>query len=72
MKDMLQFGASVIIKANKGTITDQEIDVILSRGESKTQALNKEVQGMLKAQQTTSLTDFSMNSINIFDFMQQD
>lgn len=26
---------------------------------------------MLKAQ-STSLTDFSMNSINIFDFMQQD
>jgi hypothetical protein len=43
----------------------------LSRGESKTLALNKEVEDMLKAQ-STSLTDFSMNSINIFDFMQQD
>lgn len=32
MKDMLQFGASVIIKANKGTISDEEIDVILARG----------------------------------------
>ena len=36
MKQMLQFGASVIVKSNTGTISDEEIDVILARGESKT------------------------------------
>ncbi len=32
MKDMLQFGASTIIKATKGTISDEEIDQLLLRG----------------------------------------
>jgi hypothetical protein len=37
----------------------------------RTNALNKEVEDKLK-NQISSLTDFSMNSINIFDFMQRD
>ena len=37
----------------------------------RTNALNKEVEDKLK-NQINSLTDFSMNSINIFDFMQRD
>lgn len=41
---MLQFGASVIIKSQTGTISDEDIDRILERGESKTNALNKEVE----------------------------
>jgi hypothetical protein len=71
MKEMLQFGASVIIKSQKGTISDEDIDRILERGEVRTNALNKEVEDKLK-NQISSLTDFSMNSINIFDFMQRD
>lgn len=38
---MLQFGASVIIKSQTGTISDEDIDRILERGESRTNALNK-------------------------------
>lgn len=71
MKDMLQYGANFIFKATNGTMTDELIDDILVRGESKTNALNKEVEERLKSQQN-NLVDFSMNSINIFDFMQQD
>jgi len=43
MKDMLQFGASTIIKATKGTISDEEIDQLLLRGETKTNELNSEI-----------------------------
>lgn len=68
---MLQYGANFIFKATNGTMTDELIDDILLRGESKTNALNKEVEERLKNQQN-NLVDFSMNSINIFDFMQQD
>lgn len=32
MKEMLQFGASVIIKSQTGTISDEDIDRILERG----------------------------------------
>jgi hypothetical protein len=41
MKEMLQFGASVIIKSQSGTISEEDIDAILQRGEIKTNALNK-------------------------------
>lgn len=68
---MLQFGANFICKSENGTITDQQIDDILLRGQNKTQALNKAVEERLKIQQS-NLVDFSMNSINIFEFMQQD
>lgn len=71
MKEMLQFGANFIFKADNGTMTDEQIDDILRRGETKTNALNKEVEEKLKNQQN-NLVDFSMNSINIFDFMQAD
>ena len=52
-------------------MTEEQIDDLLVRGESKTNALNREVQERLKNQQN-NLVDFSMNSINIFEFMQQD
>lgn len=71
MKEMLQFGANVIFKATNGTMTEEVIDDILARGESKTNALNKEVEERMKEKEN-NLVDFSMNSINIFDFMQQD
>ena len=71
MKEMLQYGANIIFKATNGTMTDEQIDDVLTRGETKTNALSQEVEEKLKAQQA-NLTDFSMNSINIFDFMQAD
>ena len=33
---MLQYGASITLKADKGTITDEDIDKVLERGEVKT------------------------------------
>ena len=43
VKDMLQFGASVTLKADKGTITDEDIDKILERGETKTNKMNQAI-----------------------------
>jgi hypothetical protein len=68
---MLQFGASTIIKATKGTMSDEEIDQLLLRGETRTNELNNAIENKLKSFQN-NLVDFSMNSINIFDFMQED
>ena len=68
---MLQFGANFICKSQNGTITDEQVDDILARGQSKTLALNKAVEERIKLQQS-NVVDFSMNSINIFQFMQQD
>lgn len=71
MKNMLQFGANVIFRATNGTMTGEQIDDILARGETKTMELNREMEERLKSQ-NENLVDFSMNSINIFDFMQRD
>lgn len=67
---MLQYGASLTLKAEKGTYTDEEIDKVLERGENKTNELNKALDERIKKPE--NLTDFSMNSINIFDFMMND
>lgn len=67
---MLQYGASITLKAEKGTFTDEEIDKILERGETKTNEMNKALDEKIKKPE--NLTDFSMNSINIFDFMMND
>ena len=40
---MLQYGANFIFKASGGTMTEEQIDDLLVRGESKTNALNREV-----------------------------
>ena len=71
VKEMLQFGAGYIFKAETGAKFDEQIDDILIRGETKTNALNKAVEETMKKHQS-DVVDFSMNSINIFDFMQQD
>jgi hypothetical protein len=42
----------------------------LERGESKTNEMNKALDEKIKKPE--NLTDFSMNSINIFDFMMND
>ena len=40
---MLQYGANIIFKASNGTMTDEQIDDVLLRGESKINALSKEI-----------------------------
>jgi hypothetical protein len=66
MKDMLQFGASAIFKAENGTMSEDKIDQLLSRGESRTNQLNEEIEGKVREQ--ASALDLGMSSINIFDY----
>lgn len=68
MKDMLQFGASAIFKAdtNNGTMSEEKIDQLLQRGESRTNQLNQEIEKRVKEQ--ASALDLGMSSINIFDY----
>lgn len=44
VKEMLQYGASVTLKADKGTITDEDIDKILERGETQTNKMNQVIE----------------------------
>lgn len=70
MKQMLQYGASAIFKATGSTVTDELIEDLLNRGEQRTNALTQQLGDKLKP--PADLTNMSMDSINIFDFMQHD
>ena len=50
MKDMLQFGASAIFKADttNGTMSEEKIEQLLARGESRTNQLNEEIEKKIK------------------------
>lgn len=69
MKDMLQFGANVIFKAENGTFNDEMIDELLVRGEIETKKMNDEIEK--KIQEHANLLNLGMNSINIFEFMNE-
>ena len=69
MKDMLQFGANVIFKAQNGTFSEEMIDELLIRGEIQTKKMNDEIEK--KIQDHANLLNLGMNSINIFEFMNE-
>uniref|UniRef100_A0A7S0DGP2 Uncharacterized protein n=1 Tax=Amorphochlora amoebiformis TaxID=1561963 RepID=A0A7S0DGP2_9EUKA len=51
MIEAIKFGADSIFKTTEGTITDDDIDLILARGEQKTEELQKKIKknsGLLK------------------------
>lgn len=73
VKDMLQYGVNYLFNADNAGKKNEGVDDILARGENKTNALNRAVEESMKVQQDqNNLPDFTMNSINIFEFMQQD
>lgn len=43
IKNMIKFGASITLKAKEGTVTSENINKILERGEAKTQELNEKL-----------------------------
>ena len=66
MKNMIKFGASITLKATEGTVTSENIDKILERGEAKTQELNEKLNEKIKKNQ--NISDLSLSTVNIFDF----
>mmetsp|Transcript_2589 Transcript_2589/g.5909 ORF Transcript_2589/g.5909 Transcript_2589/m.5909 type:complete len:921 (-) Transcript_2589:134-2896(-) len=51
MIEAIKFGADSIFKSTEGTITDEDIDLILARGQERTEEMNKKIQkneGLLK------------------------
>lgn len=56
MMEMIRFGADKVFKSTDGTITDEDIDLILARGEQKTTELNNKLQDRLGDLQKFSLS----------------
>ncbi|KAL4457005.1 hypothetical protein ABPG74_014643 [Tetrahymena malaccensis] len=70
IKDMIQFGASAIFKSKGGTYTDEDIDILLQRGEQKTKDHNKTIDEKFK-KSNEQVGELSLSSINIYDFLQK-
>lgn len=67
MKDLLQFGANDIFKAEGGTFKDEDIDALLHRGEQKTAEMIGKVDSYME-KNGDKLFDLGIDSINIYEF----
>lgn len=71
LKDLISFGASAIFKAEGATYKDEDINLLLARGEEQAEQLSKIAESILK-KVGERLFDLSMDSINIYDFAGND
>eukprot|EP00026_Physarum_polycephalum_P000788 Phypoly_transcript_00789.p1 GENE.Phypoly_transcript_00789~~Phypoly_transcript_00789.p1 ORF type:complete len:1293 (+),score=424.61 Phypoly_transcript_00789:569-3880(+) len=60
---MIKYGADQIFSSKDSTITDEDIDAILSRGEEKTQQMNDKIK-----EHSKKMMDFSSDGMNIWSF----
>ena len=66
LKNMIQFGASEIFRS-AGNITEDDIDVLLARGERKTIEKNSRLEKVLKKEEK-NLLDLAINDLNYYTF----
>ena len=65
---MVRFGAEKIFDSSSTTITDEDVDAIMARGEEETKALNSKMQGF-----TEKAIQFSMGAENsLYEFEDED
>lgn len=57
---MIKYGADSIFSSKDSTITDEDIDAILDRGEKKTATMNEKIKDHSK-----KLMDFSSDGTNV-------
>lgn len=67
MKDLIQFGANDIFKAEGGTFKDEHIDALLSKGEERTAQMINKVDSYIE-KNGDRLFDLGIDSINIYEF----
>jgi len=70
---MIHFGADEIMSSKSGTISDEDIDVLLAKGEQRTQASN----ALLSTEMQNNLSNFSLafddsSEFNLFTFEGED
>ena len=65
LKDMIQFGASEIFRSS-GTITDEDIEILLERGERKTREQSSKLNSMMD--QKKNILDLAINDLNFYEF----
>lgn len=71
LKDLINYGASSIFKAEGGTYKDEDIDLLLTRGVEQADHLAKKADSIFQ-KAGDRLFDLGMDSINIYDFAGSD
>lgn len=59
--DMIRFGADKFFKSNSKTYADEDIEVILARGEEKTKEMNVEIENKIASSGNMDLLDFKLD-----------
>lgn len=66
LKNMIQFGASEIFRS-AGNITDEDIDILLERGERRTNEKNSKLEKIINKEEKNIL-DLAINDLNYYTF----
>lgn len=67
LKDLVSFGSKIIFKAENGTLKNEDIDLILERGEQRAVEMNKKIETYLN-KNNEKLFDLGISSINVYEF----
>lgn len=71
LRDMLQFGADKIFEGKDEFFeSEADLDALISKGEEKAKDMNKQVDEKIKSQY--NLADFSINTLNLYQFENED
>lgn len=62
---MVNFGADEIFKVGSD-VKDEDIDIIIRKGEEKALSMQKEAENVIKSK--FDMLDFSMNTMNMYQF----
>jgi SWI/SNF-related matrix-associated actin-dependent regulator of chromatin subfamily A member 5 len=71
LENLINFGANEIFKAEGSTISDQDIDMLLKRGEERTGQQIRDIDGKIQ-NKANSLLDLGVSSINVYEFAGSD
>lgn len=63
--DMIRFGADQFFKSNASDYAEEDIDVILSRGEEKTKKMQDEIESKISATGNLDVLDFTLSGDDI-------
>lgn len=70
LKEITQYGASQIFKIETEEIKDEDIDLLLQRGEERTQEMNQRINERFSTIKDKNL-DLGLGQINIFDYFEE-
>lgn len=63
--DMIRFGADEFFKSNASNYAEEDIDVLLARGEQKTKEINEEIEKKISASGNLDVLDFKLSGDDV-------